>query len=433
MSGHRDMSGAIERVRAAAADEAERVLCEAASLMDSSAEAFAAVEKAVRDGVQRIGGGILHAAIALAGNGYQGASRRCRCGGWQKYMNDRERRVVSLVGEFRMERAYYWCGECGDSGAPLDERLGISRTEFSPAVREAVSLVGAEVPFGRGAMLMRELTGLPISKRKHREISERTGTTLGPATPSVDHPARNGAVEDLYISTDGTHAPTREGWREVKVGAVFHARPRRRPKGTPQRLHTHYLADIMNAEEFGWQLYRAAEGMGLEQAPRTIVLGDGAAWIWNMAALHFPDAIQIVDWYHAVERLWIVANAFFGEATPEAHAWVARCEKHLRASRVEAVITELRRLSRSKRKARKIIHEAMGYYRNNAERMRYRRYLRRGLFISSGVVEAGCKHIVARRLKESGMRWDLDGMRSILYLRLAVLNGQWPAPKKKAA
>jgi len=431
----RNMTATINRVRATAADEAEKLLCEAAATLRRSPGAFVRLEKVIREGVHGIGASILAEAVALGGNGYEGASISCACGARQKYMNDRERSVASLLGKFRFKRAYYWCAECSESSAPLDDALGIAHTEFSPAVRNAASLMGAEVAFGRGAMLMEELTGIRISKRKHREISEATGATLGtPKIPPRDKCAGGPAVEDLYISTDGKMAPTLEAWREVKIGAIFEARPDSHNR--PERLRTHYIGDVMKAEAFGWELYRAAEGMGVKRAKRTIVLGDGAAWIWNIAEFHFPDAVQIVDWYHATERLWTVANASFTEGSDEARDWVARCEKLLAASRVETVINELgvlRKQNARKKKVRETIDEAIGYYRNNAERMRYRRYVRRGLFIGSGVIEAGCKHIVGQRLKQSGMRWALDGLRSILYLRLAVLNRQWPQQNRVAA
>lgn len=423
---------AIERVRAAASDEAEKLLTEAAATLTRSPEALADLEKAVRVGVHGIGATVLAEAVALGGNGYDGASRSCGCGRRQKYMSDRERSVTSLLGTFRFKRAYYWCAECSESRAPLDDALGIAHTDFSPAVRRAVSLTGAEVAFGRGATLMEELSGIRISKRKHREISEAAGAALGP--PTIRTRRRKTAqrsIEDLYMSTDGTMAPTLDAWREVKIGAIFEARCG--PHGRPERTRTHYIGDVMKAEDFGWELYRAADAMGLRQAKRTVVLGDGAAWIWNIAAFHFPDAIQIVDWYHATERLWSVANAHFGEGAKEAKTFVVQCETLLMASRVEAVIDKLVALRKTKRTAAKIIDEAIGYYRNNAERMRYRRYVRRGLFIGSGVIEAGCKHIVGQRLKQSGMRWSVEGLRSILHLRLAVLNGQFPSPNRLAA
>ena len=435
MNHDRDMVEAIKRVRAIAADEAERLLREASSVLRRSPSAFATLEKAIRESVQGIGASILADAVALGGNGYEGTSIGCVCGARQKYMNDRERSVISLLGKFRFRRAYYWCAKCSESSAPLDDAMSIAHTQFSPAVRNAVSLMGAEVAFGRGAMLMEELTGIRISKRKHREISEATGARLGgPKIPPRRKRKGDRAVEDLYISTDGTMAPTLDAWREVKIGAIFEVRPDAHNR--PERLRTHYLGDVMKAEDFGWELYRAADRMGLGQAKRTIVLGDGAAWIWNIADFHFPDAVQIVDWYHATERLWIVANAHFTEGSDEARDWVSRCEKLLAASRVETLIERLERLRKQnarKKQVRKIIDEAIVYYRNNIERMRYRRYVRRGLFIGSGVIEAGCKHIVGQRLKQSGMRWALEGLTSILHLRLAVLNRQWPQQNRAAA
>ena len=163
--------------------------------------------------------------MALSPTGYEGSSRPCPCGGRQKYMGDREREAVGLTGPFRYRRAYYWCPRCKTSRAPRDEAMDLVGTRFTPAVREAVSLTGAEVPFGRGAALMEALTGLRISKRKHREISEAAGRRIGPAAPQRRLSENADPVEDLYVSTDGTMAPTREAWREVKIGAVFHAAP----------------------------------------------------------------------------------------------------------------------------------------------------------------------------------------------------------------
>ena len=448
MSQDERMTEAVRRVREAAANEAERLFVQAAADLKASPAQLGAIEKDVRDGVLGIGAAILAGTMHLWGTGYAGSRKVCACGETQKYMNDRERRVVSLLGAFRFKRAYYWCPACGESDAPMDRVFQIAHSEFSPGVREAVSLVGGEVAFGRGRSLMGELTGIWVSKRKHREISELIGMCLAPpdempscggplvrpsATRSVvlRLPTAEDPSADLYLSADGTMAPTKEAWREVKIGAIFHARAG--SDGQPVRKTTRYFGDLIDAESFGWRWYSEAVAMGLEQARRVIVIGDGAAWIWNQAEMHFPGAIQIVDWYHATERLWTVANASFGEGEPEACAWVETCKKLLRASRVERVIDELLALRTRSKKIRKTIRDAAGYFRNNADRMRYRRYRRQGLFIGSGVVEAGCKHIVGQRLKQSGMRWSLEGLRAILFLRLAVLNRQWPARQRRAA
>jgi hypothetical protein len=308
----------------------------------------------------------------------------------------------------------------------LDRQLGILSSEFTPAVRELVGRLGAQAPFDQGRDLMGRLAGIWISKRKHEEIAEGIGAQFDPEAPaSVDlaRVAPQGA-EDLYLMADGTTAPTLEGWREVKIGAVFHAQPGK--DGLPERGVTRYFGDMIEAEKFGWRWYRQASAMGLDKARRAVVLGDGAAWIWGLAEMHFPGAIQIVDWYHATERLWNVAHAAFGQENPKAQAWGRSCEQLLSEGKIELLLRRISRLRPRSAESRNVCKEAQGYFRNNAQRMRYGRFRRQGLFIGSGIVEAGCKHIVGARLKLSGMRWSLRGLRSILQLRLALRNGDWP-------
>jgi hypothetical protein len=416
-------------MRRKAGEEAERFLREAQERLKARPEAWGELEKQLRSRMLALGGSIWEAAASLAGNGYEGSRRVCECGGTQKYMNDRERDAVGLLGRFRLKRAYYWCPNCRKGRAPLDHRLGIEGSDFTEGVREMIGRVGAEVALDRGRALMGQLSGIWVSKRKHEEIAEAIGAGFSVEAPPRSLPA--GTVDDLYLSCDGTIAPTLEGWRKVKIGAVFHAQPD--SAGDPQRGTTRYFGDVVEAETFGWRWYRWASAMGLERAKRIVLLGDGAAWIWTLAELHFPGAVQIVDWYHASERLWIVANAALGEGKPKARAWGKDSERLLRAGRIEEVLRRIARLRPASPDAQEILREAQGYFRNNAARMRYHRFRRRGLFIGSGVVEAGCKHIVGARFKQSGMRWSLPGLRSILQLRLALLNGDWPSPAAKAA
>jgi len=425
----------VERVKRVAAEEAGRITEEAMRRLEASPEDWSEVERKIREGVHALGGVMLGAAMRAVGNGYEGSRKLCGCGQTMKYMGDRERKVVSIVGGFRLKRSYYWCPKCHAGDAPLDRRLSMERCDFSPGVQQMISRVGADLPFQRGRKLMGELSGVWVSQRQHQEISERMGASLIPSEPGSPTVAcvRKGSrpVEDLYILADGTTAPTTDGWREVKIGAVVEVHVG--ADGQPQRRGTHYFGDVMEAEPFGWACYRHAQAMGLDRARRAIVLGDGAAWIWNMAQIHFPGAIQIVDWYHATERLWEVAHACFGEGSDQAKQWVHDGEHLLAHSRVEALGERLSRLRPTRAQAKKIVREAIGYFQNNADRMRYERFRRLGLFIGSGIVEAGCKHIVGARFKGSGMRWSLQGLRSILHLRIAVLNGDWPIRLPAAA
>jgi hypothetical protein len=421
-----DIESVIETLRRKASDEVEALVRSAVERMEISPEGLAKMEKGLRERMHGLGASILGAAMGLAGNGYTASRQACECGSQRKYVNDRERDVVSLLGKFRLKRAYYWCARCGKSEAPLDRQLGILSCEFTPAVRELIGRLGAQAPFDQGRDLMGQLAGIWISKRKHEEIAEGIGARLDPEAPASVDLARVApqSVEALYLMADGTTAPTLEGWREVKIGAVFHAHTGK--DGLPERGATRYFGDVIEAETFGWRWYRQASAMGLDAARRVVVLGDGAAWIWGLAEMHFPGAIQIVDWYHATERLWNVAHAAFGQDNPKARAWGQAGEQLLSEGKVELLLRRISRLRPQGAESRNLCKEAQGYFKNNARRMRYGRFRRQGLFIGSGIVEAGCKHIVGARLKQSGMRWSLSGLRSILQLRLALRNGDWP-------
>jgi len=418
----------VQRVRQDAAQEAERVMREAARALEQNPQEWEAVEKTARDGGLRIGGSILAAAVQALGNGYEGSRLSCACGGTLHYVSNRRRAVVSLVGSFQLRRAYYWCPTCKASRVPLDVRMGIERTDFSPGVRQAIGRLGAIGPFEQGRQILGELTGLWISSRTHRLVSESLGHALAGKIPRPVAPSEK--PETLYLLADGAMAPTRQGWREVKVGVAFAART---VNGKPVRQTTRYFAEIIDAETFGWRWYGLADALGSSRAGRLVVLGDGAVWIWNLAEMHFPGAVQIVDWYHATEHLWLVANTVWGEKHPLSARWVSQATKHLANGQIEKVVAVIESLPARGKIARATVRETSTYFRNNAHRMRYRRFRRQGLFIGSGVVEAGCKHIVGQRLKGSGMRWSLDGIRDILALRLAVLYGPRPSPQKVAA
>ena len=154
-------------------------------------------------------------------------------------------------------------------------------------------------------------------------------------------------------------------------------------------------------------------------------MGDGAPWIWGIAEEHFPGTIQIVDLYHAREHLADLSKVVYGPATVTAKGWAAARSEDLDAGEVERVVAAIGRLRPRGEQAKAEVRKARGYFQTNAERMRYARFRSHGLFIGSGVVEAGCKTLVGRRLKQSGMRWTVRGANAILALRCAELSGRW--------
>ena len=205
--------------------------------------------------------------------------------------------------------------------------------------------------------------------------------------------------------------------REAKIGCVF-TQTSLDEAGYPIRDEgsTTYVGAIEEAE---------AIRRGLGQAEKVIVLGDGAPWIWGIVALHFPCATQIVDLYHAREHLANLGKAVYGPTNAQAKQWAAVCSQQLDAGEVEAVIRSLKRIRTREHQARKEIRKAIHYFQTNAERMRYAEFRRQGLFVGSGVAEAGCKTVIGQRLKQSGMRWTVDGANAIIALRCCQLSNRW--------
>jgi hypothetical protein len=213
--------------------------------------------------------------------------------------------------------------------------------------------------------------------------------------------------------------------REVKLGCVF-TQTTWDQKGYPIRApaSTTYTGAIESAEEFGRRLYGEAWKRGWSRALLQVVMGDGAEWIWNLATLHFPGALHIVDLYHARQHLWELARQVYPHDPAKLKAWIKVHQKRLLdKGKIEKLVGVLRALQfRHPAIAEKIRTEA-DYFESNAERMRYPKFRRQHLFVGSGVIEAGCKTVVASRLKRSGMFWTVRGANAILALRCAYLNG----------
>ena len=249
------------------------------------------------------------------------------------------------------------------------------------------------------------------------------------------------SVPKMYVAIDGTGVPMvpretqgRSGkdktgqakTREAKLGCVF-TQTRLDHKGRPVRDEgsTTYVGAIENAKDFGWRIFAEAIRRSSRRAEQVIVLGDGAAWIWNIADEHFPGAIQIVDLYHAREHLSGLAKILYGPGTPKAKAWAEARITELDVGDIEALVATLARLRPSTANSKDEVRKTIAYFESNAPRMRYADFRRRGLFVGSGVVEAACKTIIGHRLKQSGMRWTVRGANAIIALRCCELSRRW--------
>jgi hypothetical protein len=251
----------------------------------------------------------------------------------------------------------------------------------------------------------------------------------------------NRKIPKLYVMMDATGIPVtkaetegrsgkvdgqRAHTRECKLGCVF-TQTNVDAEGWPIRDpdSTTYTGAIESAAEFGLRIYTEAWRRGWERAVIRVVIGDGAVWIWNLATLHFPGAIQIVDLYHARQHLWEIAAMLFPGKPEEQKSWVGPMKDLLDKGEIETLVQTLRAIhSDCANNAEELLTQAE-YFATNAERMRYPKFRAQGLFVGSGVIEAGCKTVIGSRLKCSGMFWTVRGANAIIALRCCRLNGRF--------
>ena len=151
---------------------------------------------------------------------------------------------------------------------------------------------------------------------------------------------------------------------------------------------------------------------------------DGAVWIWRLVEKYFPQATQIVDWYHASQYLTPIAEAAFGSATAQAQQWLTQAQTDLWEGRLPDVLQACRTFLHHPQ-VRSWAEKAITYYTHNEKRMDYARFRQQGYLIGSGTIESACKQIAAPRLKRSGARWSLPGVIATAKARAAWLSKTW--------
>ena len=408
------------------------------------------IETAVRSTVHQAGAAALSELLQFPAPAAAPRTRPCCCGQAAHYGGLRSKPVLTVVGRVEVSRPYYLCPDCHAGQFPADVELDIENTEFSPGVRRMQALVGQEAPFDHGREQMKVLAGLEVTAKAVERTAEALGADLAQCEQGeiqkalpLDFPLLAGEpIPILYVQMDGTGVPVvkketlgRQGkvpgqpahTREVKLGCVFTQTTWDR-KGYPIRApdSTTYTGAIETAEEFGRRLYREAGKRGWRRALLRVVMGDGAEWIWNLAALHFPGALQIVDLYHARQHLWELARRLFPNDEGKRKGWIKLHHKRLLdKGKIHKLVGMLRAIKSSNSEVTQKIRTEADYFERNAERMRYPQFRRQHLFVGSGVIEAGCKSVVASRLKRSGMFWTVRGANAILALRCACLNGRF--------
>jgi hypothetical protein len=408
-----------------------------------------AIEMAVRSALHQAGAAALSELLRFAVPTADQRTLPCHCGRQAHYRELRTKTVLTAVGKVAVSRPYYLCPDCHTGQFPADVELDIVHTEFSPGVRRMQALVGQQAPFDHGRQQLKLLANLDVTTKAVERTAEAIGEDIAALQQveiqramQLDLPIVIGKpIPILYVQMDGTGVPVvkketlgrvgkTEGQpahtREVKLGCVFtqcswdeEGYPIRDPDSTT------YTGAIETAEAFGKRIYREALDRGWTRAEKKVVIGDGAEWIWNLAEPYFPGAIQIVDLYHARQHLWELARKLHPNDQVKQKAWMKFHQKLLDKGKIEKLVAALRSIDTANPEVAEKLRTEADYFERNAERMRYPKFRRQHLFVGSGVIEAGCKTVIASRLKQSGMFWTVRGANAVIALRCCHLNGQF--------
>lgn len=407
---------------------------------DTDLEAW---EEAIRKAVLSYGAHLLEGLLAQAGCGRRKDPVLNAAGHPMHSLGVRSKTITTLLGEVTLRRSVFEDENGGPTRIPLDECLGVDGTVFSPGVRRFMARAGSRSSFADASEDLSVYAHIEVTAKQVQRVAEDIGREVedwnglqGTLAVSGDAPA---PVPILYVSFDGTGVPMRKDeliaskgkgtdgkakTREVKLGCVF-TQTATDEEGWPVRNSdsTSYVGAIESSELFGLRIYQEAVRRGCEQAGKIVILTDGARYNKSIASTHFPGAVHIIDLYHAREHLTDLAKTL-GASETQLAVWkdlldmgrvediIDRASSHIDRLKLNAVDDAERR-------------KPLGYFKDNADGMRYAQFRLAGYFVGSGVVEAGCRTVIGQRLKHSGMFWSLRGANAIIASRCCQLSGRF--------
>jgi hypothetical protein len=404
----------------------------------------------IRAGLLKLGGSMLEQLLA-ADTGYRGPRVPCGQGHKAVFAGYRDKSFDTALGLVTLSRAWYHCARCERGLAPRDGELGVARTSMSPGLAAMNDIAAVAGPFAGAAHLLEELAGVRLTAKRVERAAEASGAgvaacgreraaliasrKLVPMPPSP-------LPDKLYAVIDGTGVPMtsretagREGkgedgrarTREVKL-AVFFTQDNVDKNGYPvrDRASTSVIATFEPAATFGSLVKAEGIRRGAGHVRQLTIIGDGAAWIWGIATDKFPEATQVVDLYHAREHLYSLTRSLEFMLLDRRDEWLAARLADLDYGNIDGIEAAVRTYPLEGVKKNEADKE-LGYFLNNAPRMRYHWFRSRGLFVGSGVVEASCKSVIGQRLKQAGMHWTVRGADAIIALRCQEASSQWEA------
>ena len=353
---------------------------------------------------------------------------------YQSPRTKREKRYYTPLGEIVVKRRAYITPD--GIKVKVDQELGLPKDKWLPMVLELACALGITSEFPNSHRLFQRWTSNELTEKTLANQVEKTGNIL--QTQEFDcqceldtgsePEATNSAPSKsdlLYVGVDGVMTPLnqKQGYKEAKVGVIFWSKDHQKIKGQRGRIRRReYVATLKSRNEFRNRVSLLYHQIATEKPTTTVVIGDGAHWIWEMAQSQFPGSIEILDFFHLSEYVWAVAKAAYPKDEHQQKDWVRLQQQLLKKSQWQTVIQNSHNLKKNKKNLIEAITDLERYLTNNKSRIDYQSYLKAGLMIGSGVVESSNRRVVTQRLKQAGMHWSQTGAEGVMALRAAYLS-----------
>ena len=330
-------------------------------------------------------------------------------------------------------------------GCPIRELWALRpHQQISPVLEQRLAFTATATSSYQEAALLAENWGCKISASTVHQLAQRLGLKAEQQTQArlkqvpVESQPKRKPSELAVLMADGWLArfrglgwgmkktnKDRVEWHEIKVGIFYRQEQAAQTQGgrrvLDDKLVVHWQGEPL---ELGRRLHWEALRAGLARAKETLVLGDGSPWIWNMAADRWPQARQLLDFYHASQHLWQLGRAIYGENDPKTKPWVEQRLHQLRHGLEQSVFKRIAALKVPRGERGKAARKEQGYFAGQAHRMNYEEIADRGWSIGSGPVESTCRQSQCR-FKRPGQFWTKVGFRNLCALDEARRNNHW--------
>jgi len=432
-------------------------LCDVAGELVKSLPVVSTLDNAeeLAEEVRQIVGEVILERLLLAMTGkatYNGVRLPCKCGKTMRFEGYRNRWVKAMVGEVQIKRAYYRCCACGCGVFPWDAEQGLTGPVGTPRFKASVCYVMGVNTYSHGIGVISRLCDVKIEESSaeaivlevganiraeeksrveqvkaqiERETAERLMVDTPVCAPVAPVELRPVVGKRIYMGVDAATAHIGGGWHNVQNGIVFNVK--QDDDGKDTLFKRAYISGQMDMETLGWRMRTLSTFWQVRAYLEQVFLGDGAHCNWELASLHFPNAIMILDFWHASGYIWALARKLYRQDDPKQKAlgdkWAVDRLHSLKHDGPAPLLRALKRRKVKTEEQREALRTTTVYFRNNRNRMDYPAHIAAGRMIGSGPVEAACKSCVECRLKGTGMRWSKDGADAILAVRTTILNG----------